>query len=46
MMDLLTIVFHGLNIDGLSQAENKMAHFADRENLFHSPTLCLNAGNY
>ena len=46
MMDLLKIVFYGSNIDGLSQAENKMAHLADSENLFHSLTLCLNAGNY
>ena len=46
MMDLLTIVFHGLKIDVLSQAENKMAHLADSENLFHSLYLCLNAGNY
>ena len=45
MMDLLTIVFHGLNIDGLSQAENKMARLADSEDLFHSLYLCLNAGN-
>ena len=45
MMDLLTIVFHGLKIDGLSQAENKMAHLAESENLFHSLYLCLNAGN-
>ena len=45
MMDLLTIVFHGLNIDGLSQAEYKMARFTGSENLFHSLYLCLNAGN-
>ena len=46
MMDLLTIVFHGVNIDSLSQADNKMARLADSENLFHSLCLCLNAGNY
>ena len=45
MMDLLTIVFHGVNIDSLSQADNKMARLADSENLFPSLTLCLNAGN-